>query len=127
EAEAKPAKTNPDAYLRNSGNINKDIYRVDYLTKSRLAGNTYSDKYIYEAQRDGGYTCWAYNASDYEFQGASRLRHAFGGTLGKGNEAYGETRNLRQCEDGEKLIEYEIHASDKISNKSMNPSMSYAT
>src|SRR5699024_2567869 len=72
EAEAKPAKTNPDAYLRNSGNINKDIYRVDYLTKSRLAGNTYSDKYIHEAQRDGGYTCWAYNASDYEFQAASR-------------------------------------------------------
>lgn len=127
EAEAKPDKTNPDAYLRNSGNINKDIYRVDYLTKSRLAGNSFSDKYIHEAQRDGGYTCWAYNASGYEFQAASMLRHPFGGTLGKGNEAYGETRNLRQCEDGEKLIEYEIHASDKISNKSMNPSMSYAT
>lgn len=127
QAEAKPDKINPDAYSRNSGNINKDIYQVDYLTKSKLAGNLFSDRYIHEGQRSGGYTCWAYNASGYEFQAASMLRHPFGGTLGKGNEAYGETRNLRQCEDGEKLIEYEVHASDNISNKSYNPSMSYAT
>lgn len=112
-----PSTNNPDGGV---GDAAFNPYKINYLNKSQFTGsnirktgvNKYGNRFVRNGTKDEGYTCWAYNSSEYKFHAESVKRFSLNGTAGKGNEAYAETSKLNQCRGDNKLLEYEIFAGD---------------
>lgn len=112
-----PSFNNPDSG-KGDASFNPDKY--NYLKKSHFTGtntnksgvNKYGTRFIRNGTKDEGYTCWAYNSSGYNFYKDSMDKFQLNGSAGRGNEAYAETKGMNQCNNDNKLLEYEIFAGD---------------